>query len=231
MTVLAKLTNIDMTNQDWKCEKAYQDTVTVRGFNPITGLPRAPALAIRRGSTIQITGNNLTALYEKLEEKLDTGLGERPWEGFGRFRLEPISFTNKDPVTGEHKARDIGTQEDLLSKAKALATATFKLETDKKKVTKTQWQYLRQKASIAQTLDDFYRKRSHSQKPGFIVELEEHQDKKAGAAWCGVLPKIKDELSKISSLEDKKFFLDALVRYQLPKFKVKDNKEERAANE
>jgi len=43
LTRLSDLDNVDL-------EKSYGDSVEVRGFNAASGLPRAPALAIRRGS-------------------------------------------------------------------------------------------------------------------------------------------------------------------------------------
>lgn len=80
-----------MTEQD--CPEAknrrvqsYCDQVEAYGFNAMTGLPRLPALAIRRGSAVRIEGDGLGLLKERLSRK--HALGERMHEGFGRFRLD-----------------------------------------------------------------------------------------------------------------------------------------------
>lgn len=64
-----------------------QDVDLVHGFNPASGLPRPPALALRRGSTWRITGAGAGDVRRWLLES--RALGERTGEGLGRFVLDP----------------------------------------------------------------------------------------------------------------------------------------------
>lgn len=77
---LVGLPNADVDGTD------ISDTCAIRGFNAITGLPRPAQLAIRRGSTISITGPDATTVRERLQSI--TALGELHEEGFGRFVLD-----------------------------------------------------------------------------------------------------------------------------------------------
>jgi hypothetical protein len=62
-----------------------QEASSVFGFNGTARLWRHPAVAIRRGSVLEVSGN-----VGRLAEAARQGrwLGERTHEGFGRFRLD-----------------------------------------------------------------------------------------------------------------------------------------------
>jgi hypothetical protein len=70
--------------------KGVADTVEIHGFNALTGLPRMPALAMRRGSCWRFSGDvsAIAALRKALQQRQESGLGERRWEGYGRFLLD-----------------------------------------------------------------------------------------------------------------------------------------------
>jgi hypothetical protein len=84
-------------------DKAVADTVEVHGFNVMSGLPRAPALAIRRGSTYTITGAQARALMSALAGL--RALGERTADGFGRFVvLDDAQMAVSASPSPQHKA-------------------------------------------------------------------------------------------------------------------------------
>jgi CRISPR/Cas system CMR subunit Cmr4 (Cas7 group RAMP superfamily) len=78
---------------------AHSDVATVRTFNASSGLPRAPAYAIRRGSCVQLCAASdegkgcIRALVERLAS--ERAWGERRHEGFGRMRV----YVGDDPLT------------------------------------------------------------------------------------------------------------------------------------
>ena len=63
-----------------------EDVDLIHGFNPVSGLPRPAALALRRGSTWRISGDGAGALRSWLRAR--PALGERTEEGLGRFVLD-----------------------------------------------------------------------------------------------------------------------------------------------
>ncbi|MGZ8250460.1 hypothetical protein, partial [Methylomagnum sp.] len=90
VAALAELCGLAGDFSGVKVDKAVADTVEVHGFNALTGLPRIPALAIRRGSCWRFTGDpgQIAQLRQALQARLGTGLGERRWEGYGGFLLD-----------------------------------------------------------------------------------------------------------------------------------------------
>jgi CRISPR/Cas system CMR subunit Cmr4 (Cas7 group RAMP superfamily) len=215
--VLQKLLGIKAQALNSLKYKLYKDTVTVRGFNYLTRLPKAPVLAIRRGSAIEITAStqDIDCLRQALQQK--TVLGERTHEGFGRFKLDlPISLDSPEIKSKQIKRSGrIGTQELILKSAKKLAD-----EIGEKALSKTQWQYLRQQALVANSQKDI---------DNLLEKLTEHKERKAGDAWKKPLEKIQTALqaltqSKNGSYENQVLFLDALVRYQFARLKIGESK-------
>lgn len=83
---------------NWQSQ-AFCDQVDVHGFNAMTGLPRIPVRAIRRGSALKISGANVDELRQALIKV--KALGERSHEGFGRFSLDfspTITTLTSDPA-------------------------------------------------------------------------------------------------------------------------------------
>lgn len=97
---------------------AVTDVVTVYGFNAVSGLPRAPALAIRRGSVFSVSGPGAGALHAALVQRLHQGLGERTWDGFGRFRID------FDPKLVSRVAAPVRADQAIAGQEALIATAT-----------------------------------------------------------------------------------------------------------
>lgn len=109
------------SHQDWIIEKCTTETDAIYGFNAASGLHRAAALAIRRGSCWLIKGQNSHMLADILTNKDKAALGERTCEGFGRFVIDvqPIKALRKPQQNT--KKPSANPQEALLAAAKALA--------------------------------------------------------------------------------------------------------------
>jgi hypothetical protein len=77
-------------NPGWRIKEAFVETEPLHGFNAASGLPRAPALSIRRGSCWCIEGPGSGTMAKTLATK--AALGERTHEGCGRFAvgLQPL---------------------------------------------------------------------------------------------------------------------------------------------
>lgn len=189
-------------------DRLFCDRVEVRGFNAASGLPRAPLGAIRRGSSVRVTGIGADALRVKLAAR--DHLGERGWDGFGRFRIDfdPLSEVD-DAARGESPEDpnvavrvEVGRSEAILGRARAFA----KKHPGEKRPKPSQWQALREKALIAKDTTDLVE---------FIVELQRRAGTLGGAAWKTVdLEELKREVSAMD-LEDARLFVDAAVRWWL----------------
>lgn len=67
----------------------------VHGFNAASGLPRAPIETLRRGSVLEIKGNHLEHIYDKLISCTNQALGECQWEGYGQYRVDFSPLTSQ----------------------------------------------------------------------------------------------------------------------------------------
>lgn len=209
--MLAKLVGLNTTGKEtWKFQ-SVSETVEVRGFNALSGLPRLPLLAIRRGSTIHIQGSGSQELRTHLVAR--TQLGERGSEGFGRFRLDfkPMNVKAKatdKPTPLPEVNIEVGEQETLLETVFALEEklkqARQQAEKEHKKAPgKSQWQYLREQALIAKNRENLDK---------VIADLKKHADKLGGSAWnYACLDKIEKCIAD-KKLEDARQFIDLLVR-------------------
>ena len=218
--MLAELVGMRANFNDKMEWQAICDTVEVRGFNAYSGLPRAPVLAIRRGSSICIEGGaEVNKLYQRLTEL--SYLGERTWEGFGRFELDfsPLSrleVKTKVKVRKKVEMTPIGQSESLLEKAFNLVDAENKMPLPASGgeggPTKTQWQFLRQQVNIAKDKTAVLR---------CIVDLENHAKKLGGQPWKKAsLEEIKRIVDQdCQTLEEAQFFITSLVRKQWIKIK------------
>jgi len=115
---------------------AKSDYELQRSFNAASGLPRASVFAIRRGSVLRLEGKGIPKLREQLSKH--TALGERTWEGYGRFVLDhyPLDEAVDDPASDPFEqlivsSEPIGKREAVIRHAesyeKQLKQANLKL--------------------------------------------------------------------------------------------------------
>lgn len=225
--MLAELADLDNTfSTEGMVWRTFSETLEVRGFNARSGLPRVPVLAIRRGSSIHIAGSKASQLYLRLAQL--SALGERQWEGFGRFELDFAPLEAESVPTEKLKARiktktqkqtdpqsnHIGQRESLLKKAFELAEKIPEPKSGGEGgPTKTQWQYLRQQVNIASNIAGISR---------LLEDLEGHAQKRGGQPWKkACLAEIQRivETDCRQSVEDAQFFINGLVRKRWLKLK------------
>lgn len=215
-----------LADEKWEVS-AVSDTVEVRGFNMTSGLPRVPLLAIRRGSAIRIKGAGCDELRKQLAAR--AYLGERTWEGFGQFRLDFDPLADRPNETATEGGDDdtglsseVGSRESILKKAFELE-ARLKEQRDraksdgKKAPSKSQWQYLREQALIAEKRNAINQ---------VLAELGKHANTQGGTAWnYACLGEIKTAISRYNDLEKARFFIDVLVRRHWIKTLLKEKKQ------
>lgn len=158
----------------WEIKNQVVETETIHGFNAVSGLQRAAALAIRRGSCWWIMGPNCRELASALAKI--PALGERVREGFGRFVIDaqPIPANALgEPDSGAETELPENAQENRLRTAKALAEILLKCD---KQPSPSQLQWLRNRALACsnQTMLEKLLKE---------VENAPKQREKSGAAW------------------------------------------------
>ena len=195
---------------DWKVKLAVAETEPVHGFNAVSGLQRAPALALRRGSCWRITGTGSAALAKRLAEK--AALGERTREGLGRFLIDaqPIKRLNKPESTTAEAVSN--RTEYLLSLAQELSRQIA----EKNGPSLSQLQWLRGRA-LAVSDDE--------QLNELLEEIETAPVRRpqGGARW-GAFPtrELKDKLKQIDNTDkaraliEKRQLISHLVQWRAP---------------
>ncbi|RJP34720.1 MAG: hypothetical protein C4527_01660 [Candidatus Omnitrophota bacterium] len=248
--MLAELVGIiDEENQFSSLPKntySYCDHEEIRGFNAASGLPRTPVLAIRRGSAIHIQSNESNCeQVRSLCEKLCTTehLGERTWEGFGRFRLnfDPLKtnreFFTKNPKwkceylvesNSEHcpDVSFIENREILLKDAKSIAN---QLPTpDEGGPNISQWRYAQEQIRLAKDVNSIQE---------IFNRLTEHEKKRAGKCWESkikngqeILAFLKKEFGNRKEkyqedIETIRFLFDSVIRWHVVVIKEETDQE------
>ena len=188
--------------------RTISDNVMVHGFNAASGLPRAPALAIRRGSCLVLSGpeGEVAKLYGHLARK--RSLGERTHEGFGQFRLDlaAIAPPAKRTVTLAHD-QTVTRHEALLAAAER-AGARLLAGADgntKRGPSVSQWMALWNEIQTAKSVADIN---------NAFTAFKYQGKKQGGRAWGTVAFKVLEdeiETQQGRALKDAVFFLDAVI--------------------
>jgi CRISPR/Cas system CSM-associated protein Csm3 (group 7 of RAMP superfamily) len=197
----------------------------VYAFNRATGLPRSPALAIKRGSVFrwkadtEVGRANLRQWRDALRQaqQEQAGLGERTADGFGRFvldlnlhettyweRLQPTAAAAPEPAEDNWRERVLALVKKFVEKPRE--------EPEEKgwpRVSVSQWQWLRTQARLAdaeEKLEDLHK------------ELAAHAKRAGGKQWGGLpaaLHRAEQEAGAAvpdRRLDARRYFLDALAR-------------------
>lgn len=190
-----RLSELDNGGRD-----VFSDATEVRGFNAVSGLPRAVARAIRRGSSIRVGGADSGALRQALAEC--RRLGERTWEGFGAFRLDPaFTFAPAEEATVEPAAGD-----DL----EALTREGLRLAAEMPErggPARSQWQSLRQQLAVGVPLD-------------VLTAFADRGGTRGGAAWAAVpWARLRGAVADRSP-DDARLVLDVMIRRVILRMKT-----------
>jgi hypothetical protein len=179
----------------------------------MTGLPRLHVLAIRRGSTLQVTGTKVAELRQHLTTK--PALGERTQEGFGRFRLDFIPIF-ETPQSGSPQFTE-NPEESLFAKAQK----SFDEIKDHKKWPKlAQWQALRFNEIYGETLCSMVTKHK---------KRLEQKDKTTSIAWLKEGPQNKtwiqwliDSFDEIKADKEQRIYYRALLSLVKHKLRMEE---------
>jgi len=210
LCTIAKVVKSD--DQPWKIENAVTETTPIHGFNAVSGLRRAPALAIRRGSCWRVTGVGSAALAEALSRI--EALGERTEEGFGRFVLNAQRMEKLEKPSRIEKTSPENRLEVLHALAKELAG-----QIESKGPSLSQLQWLRERAlasrdnqELKKLLEDI--QAAHKNKP------------QGGKAWeFFPHPELSKGLKECKTLDEQRQLISLLVQWRVPAAKEESRKE------
>lgn len=156
---------------------ATMDTTLVHGFNASSGLPRQPALAIRRGSifTLNASSAALALIWHGLATHLSIGLGARREEGHGRFRLEGTGIIDSVPFASQvSSSTAIDRRERAVAEGVDLAARLSGRGSFASRPSKGQLEQLRRGIQRSATLQDLETQ---------ITLCEQHAETVGGEAW------------------------------------------------
>lgn len=203
----------------WLVKKAVPETERLYGFNAASGLQRAPALALRRGSCWRIGGTGSGALAAALDGR--GVLGERTREGLGRFRISVEPFTDLVRKGGSSGAPHVNRGEVLLARAGDLAN---RIGAKAKGPSLSQLQWLRERALAAGDAEQLEK---------LLREVEQAPDRrpKGGKPWeDGAFPikALRGQLARLDAenaghpdraLTEKRLLISSLVQWRAPREK------------
>jgi len=193
-------------DDSWEIEKSIVETESIHGFNAVTGLQRAPALALRRGSCWRIKGEGSAALAEALAAR--AYLGERTGEGFGRFLIDIQPIHRLAEPEGDRAAPDARRNEELLAYALEL-----KKQIGANGPSLSQLQWLRERALAVTSPEQLER---------LLTEIETAPDRRpqGGKAWKEFpTGGLRTALGKFSEPVEKRLLISYLVQWRTPKAK------------
>lgn len=193
---------------------AAQDIISIHGFNASSGLPRLPARAFRRGSTITMRGPSDEVNQLATTLKARGSLGERTREGFGRFRLSSEQRSGSDdPEDIFATAPPPAKREEEVHRARQIQKKLRKMRSSSP--ARSQWHALAERFRRAEDIGKLREA---------LDELEEHSTRIAGQAWneinCTLFSaEIENFDARINEgnadLRDLKFRLDLIIGLEI----------------
>lgn len=195
--VLAELAGIE-PDARWRiC--GHAEIQPLHGFNAASGLRRAAAVAIRRGSCWRIRGENSHRLAEALARL--PALGERTDEGCGRFVLDAQPICGLKRATGEPPSARENRQEALLAAACGIAK-----QRGVAAPSPSQLQWLRNRALAAA---------DEGQLEALIREIQYAPERRplGGKVWRDFpVEALKERLDGLATLEEKRLLIAHVVQ-------------------
>lgn len=211
---LCKLVDVK-PGDDWTLVTEVVEPETLHGFNAVTGLNRAPALALRRGSCWRIRGLGSAELARALGSL--GAMGERISEGCGRFLigLRPIAHDALGKPPREAPEPKDNHHERLLIQARQLAE---QIGHDGPSLSQLQW--LRAQALAIEDEDDTRSPTPLDKRLDALLNKIEHahqERKQGGKAWAHFPHRpLRDALSECQSLGEQRLLINALVQWRVP---------------
>lgn len=202
------------TLPDVDLEGTVDGTVEIHGFNGASRLPRAPALALRRGSVCVLTGHGVTEWRTLLQRRASEGrwLGERTAEGFGRFTLDlSLGLGRTDgEARGDSCPVAVDADEERLADAEGWIENHWGSFAE---VRRTGWHMLRQSARALIPKD------STGESSNLIAEVLDrliaHSGTRAGEPWAGGRKTLEDLAEACRRRNDAAAYLEAIARFAL----------------
>jgi hypothetical protein len=212
--LLCQLAGIDCQT-NWEIAAAVAETNEVHGFNAVTGLPRTPALALRRGSCWRITGAGSSALVKALLKK--GILGERAAEGYGRFviGLQPIDSDKLGKPAGKPAPPVNNRHEELLALAREIAA---QINDNGPSVSQLQW--LRSQATALSNA---------AQLTAALDEIRTAAERRpqGGKAWANFPHQpLQTALGNCGDLAEKCLLINYLVQWRVRQLKSKSTSQD-----
>lgn len=205
-------------------QESRSEAVEVYGFNSATGLPRTPALALRRGSVLRLradqqrssAGQANLACWRELLQRMHqlAGLGERTVDGFGHYTLDldvhTASYWNQEfPIAAlRHPPPGHNWRECVLERVEQFLIKETLDSGDslrKEEPSVTQWQWLRNIVRALKTADEL----DH-----FLSKLPEEVNRLgARKQWRSIVATLSETARQAGdTLEQRVYFVDMLVQ-------------------
>ena len=200
-------------SENWRINNQNCESTTLHGFNAVSGLRRAPALALRRGSDFWICGKGSERLAHALLKL--PALGERTQEGCGRFVIDFSPFGGRHPPPVSAPNVKESKDEFILEIAKALA----ELLRDLQLPSRSQLGWLRSMAEGGEM-------------PATILDrIDAAAEKQGGKAWkhfkSAILPVLRPKFQSppLTEASAQRQCLIALVRWMKPRSSINEKQE------
>ena len=191
----------------WTVVEHVAETECLHGFNAVSGLQRAPALAIRRGSCWRIRVQGSAALARALAAL--PALGERTVEGYGRFLIGIQPIQRLARPAGSSRAPEANRHESLRTQARELEP-----KIPKPGPSLSQLQWLRSRALAARNEPDLQ---------DLLKEIRTAPTRRpqGGKSWEDFpVDPLAKALEKLDALEHKKHLISYLVQRRVPSAKA-----------
>lgn len=215
-SILSKISGVEVPkNSNWQM-KGFSETQPIQGFNAASGLRRAAAIAIRRGSCWLIKGAGSKNVAEALAKL--PHIGERADEGYGRFVINAQPITKINKPSKKQVTQNLNAQERLLKRVQM-----FSEKEGVKAPSLSQLQWFRGQALACNTEKELQE---------VFENLIRASEKIGGQEWGSFpLESLQQELQREQEVQNKRLFISLLVQKIAPVIKKRDEskKQENAA--